>query len=947
MRFSVWNARSVNKKVYGIMEHIMDNESDIVFFTETWLKSDKCKATSDFKDFGYSLLHAIRTGSVKSRGGGVGVLVKTNITSRIVPAKEYTSFEYIILKIKLNISSGPNQYLYLLCVYRLQEVSAKMFFDEFSDFLSTNITSIKQFIIAGDFNFHMDCDDSTTVQFNQILDLFSLKQHVTGATHIGGHTLDLIITLKDLQINVDKFESALSDHFLLNSCYPLSLPRTYTTTINYRPLHKIDSIKFEEDVRSLLFQPPIDINFQTAVEWYNNSMSSIVNKIAPIKVKQIKVKPNAPWFDSEYKLLRRKRRAAERKFRKSRLDVHKEELVCLRKLTTSTAEEKKKQHFSNKLENCTPKIFFETTNLLLDNQNDSVLPSGSDLHVANSFMEFFNIKITKIRNSFVSAVQTNDGHFTTNRSDTVTIEMHIFRPATLDEIKSIVSTFPIKCSPEDPIPTKLLKKHSDLFLNFWLQIVNISLATGSIDGIKSAIVTPLLKEISSKVDTEEFKNYRPVSNIVFLSKVIERVVATRLDEHMLSNNLYNNNQFGYRKFHSTETLLLKVLNDLLLACDQNSPSILILLDLSAAFDTVDHNKMLYILKNDIGIGGIALEWFRSFLIGRTCRVKINNVFSDASDLLYGVPQGSVLGPLLFSIYIRGLYSLIDSVKFSIDGFADDNQLVKTFLLQLQLESLSEGVVQCINKISEWMQEHFLCLNPDKTKIIIVAPPDLQKEILIRGVIYKSNCIRFVNSAKNLGVLLDGTLSLDKQIQNLIKYCYTVIRKLSQIKSFLTQDQLKTMVSTYILQKLDYCNALYFGLSSSSIQSLQRVQNSALRLAHKGTIPLFSSLSPFYLKLHWLKIEERIVFKLILMVHKCLRNRGPGALRELLIFSDSARTMALIETRVNTKYGKRAFSHAGPKVWNKLPSSIKEEENTEVFKKKLKSFLLLEGTITLM
>ena len=143
-----------------------------------------------------------------------------------------------------------------------------------------------------------------------------------------------------------------------------------------------------------------------------------------------------------------------------------------------------------------------------------------------------------------------------------------------------------------------------------------------------------------------------------------------------------------------------------------------LLDLSAAFDTVDQEKLLRILCEEIGIDGVALDWFRSFLIGRSQRVKINDAYSEAVDLKYGVAQGSVLGPILFNIYIRPLYPYIAPTLYSVFGFADDHQLLKQFVPFLQVQAIDD-INSCLERVNNWMNEFFLCLNPTKTKILII------------------------------------------------------------------------------------------------------------------------------------------------------------------------------------------------------------------------------------
>ena len=171
------------------------------------------------------------------------------------------------------------------------------------------------------------------------------------------------------------------------------------------------------------------------------------------------------------------------------------------------------------------------------------------------------------------------------------------------------------------------------------------------DCLTNAVLLPLIKELGSLIDADMLKNYRPVSNLIFRSKLIERVVAIRLESHMDERNLHSNKQYGYKKDHSTEMLLVKIVDELLMECDNKNPTLILLLDLSAAFDTVDQNKLLKILYHEIGIRGKAFEWFTSYLTNRS-QFKIENSYSSIDMPQFGVPQGSVLGPVLFNIYTR-------------------------------------------------------------------------------------------------------------------------------------------------------------------------------------------------------------------------------------------------------------------------------------------------------
>ena len=667
---------------------------------------------------------------------------------------------------------------------------------------------------------------------------------------------------------------------------------------------------------------------------YNEVLTHELNTSAPLKTKTINVVPDAPWFDFEYEDLRRLRRKAEKEYRRTGLAVHKENYQNLRKQTTELAF-RKRQYYADKIDSCpTNKKLFSVINKLLDKNQDTILPhSDNDKELANSFAEYFTQKIEKIRSKFNDdAPKITDTVYAGNK-------LSFFQKVTPDEIYQIVLSFGVKCSPEDPIPVELLNKNIELFVPIWTKLVNISLEQGSMDSLKNAVLIPLIKELDAYIDADNKKNYRPVSNLLFVGKLIERVISKQLKQHMSINNLHTHSQFGYKKGHSTETLLLNLMDELYSACDQQIPSILMLLDLSAAFDTVDQDKLLSILETEIGIEGTALKWFNSFLKGRMQKVKINNEYSSEVPLPYGVPQGSVLGPDLFNIYTRSLARKVEPSKFSTLGFADDHQLAKSFIPALQYEALGASINECFNLISKWMSEYFLCLNPSKTKILVITPPSLRSQIIINGTFIHGSCIRFVSHTRNLGVILDNELSFKHQVSSVAKQCFGMIRKISKIKSFLSYNQLSTTVCACILSRIDYCNSLYYGVSSELMSKLQSVQNSAIRLLKKKSGQSNLSTDYFLRKHHWLPVKDRMIFKICLLVHKCLSDdNAPLLLSQRLTLSTSSRTMKLNQKVTNSNYGERSFSRFGPKIWNCLPYDIRTEKNTDVFKSKMKTYL---------
>ena len=241
-----------------------------------------------------------------------------------------------------------------------------------------------------------------------------------------------------------------------------------------------------------------------------------------------------------------------------------------------------------------------------------------------------------------------------------------------------------------------------------------------------------------------------------------------------------------------------------------------------------------------------------------------------------------------------------------------------------------------------MNEFFLCLNPNKTKILVIMPPSLKDTMVIKGTFINDRCVRFVQSAKNLGVVLDNELSFKDQVVGVVKSCFNVIRKLSKIKAFLSYEQLHTVVCACVFSKLDYCNSLYYGISFELLNKLQSVQNSAARLLRTKKGNNNSSLNVYIRQCHWLRVKERIIFKLCLIVHKCLNGNAPDSLSTLLIYSDSSRTSKLNQYPYKSGFGNRSFSRVAPKLWNLLPTKVRTEQKTDIFKKLLKTFLFDES-----
>ena len=425
-------------------------------------------------------------------------------------------------------------------------------------------------------------------------------------------------------VRVDDVNRHGSDHFPIYCDFSLEFEKKYFKDITYRKIRTMDKEQFTSDLYDVV--SAIDCNdievaaLESSIESLSDICSELLDNHAPLVTKRVSTVDTAPWFDNEYRDYRKLRRKAEAKTRKPEATY--EDKALFKDITlecSKLADLKKKEYFKNMVENSkrNPRTLWQLVNKSLDRKQSSPLPDYTDdlSQLATDFNFYFTEKIDKIRNSMsdLSSIDLPD-------SSDATCLWHTFEPATIEELKEIIDEAGIKCSPSDILPLPLLKDNITILLPLLLLMVNASLLQGSMEGAKLADIIPLLK--SSGLDHNVLKNFRPVSNLTFLGKLIERVVLKRLNDHLSKNNLHCPEQSGYKKHHSTETLLIRIWNDLLVASDEKSATVVMMLDLSAAFDTVDHDLLLRILMKEIGLRGTVLQWFTSFLKGRAQRIRI-------------------------------------------------------------------------------------------------------------------------------------------------------------------------------------------------------------------------------------------------------------------------------------------------------------------------------------
>lgn len=931
----LFNIRSIVEKSASVNDLICTENLHILFLTETWLKSDGNVILAPACPPNYSFIHSVREGK---RGGGLANIFSDVLKFNSLSLGSFSSFEY-----QANILDNKSPVL-MVTVYRPPKCSKALFLTEISELLSICATNHNRTLITGDVNLHMDNASCTVAMgFMDLLHSFGFIQHVVGPTHKLGHTLDLVIS-RGLTITVDKIidRPELSDHFVL--CFNMTVSDVNNDnpehTVKKRFLTQSAANDFPLYLANANPQPDAS-SVNDLVHHFNVKIESALNIVAPYKIKKKGNSAATPWINEHTRSLKRDCRRAERVWRKSKLTVH---IEILKKKTAAYEKARRlarREYFAKIINDnkTNARVLFSTIEHVLNPPQLYKQSLPASKAKCNEFASFFDNKISNIRADIMSAaasINTLSVNTRCRNVDPSRGSLKFFCAVNEEELRKIISQMTSSSCSLDVIPTPFLKEVLDSVISDILKIVNCSLHSGVFpDSLKRAVVRPLLKK--PNLDSSELSNYRPISNLPFLGKILEKVVFKQLEVFLQNNNTHNKFQSGFRKGHSTETALLKVINDLRVASDKKNVSVLLLLDLTAAFDTIEHDILLHRLEHWVGLSAVALSWFRSYLKGRSYSVCLADFHSNKRDICSGVPQGSILGPLLFSLYILPLGELIADHGVNFHFYADDTQIYLS--VAPDDPSALNCLLTCLTSIKCWMTDNFFKLNEDKTEILTIGGSIEQRESIrsrLGNLSVESN-----NPVKNLGVFIDSELNFNAHINHVTKTAFFHLRNIARIRAFLSLDNAKTLIHAFVFSRLDYCNALLSGLPKKTTDRLQLVQNAAARVLTRTKMR--EHITPVLASLHWLPVVFRIDFKILLLVYKALNGLAPSYLVDCLPryapnrpLRSSSADLLDIPKMAYKKHGKAAFCFYGPTAWNKLPAHIRQANSVASFKTQLKT-----------
>ena len=681
LNITLLNAHSVrNDKTTMVTEHLDDCNTDIALLTETWLKDEDLITQNELTPPDFDLKTKNRKVKI---GGGIALLHRSNLPSKTLSHdNDYSQFEFL----QATCSKPP---FTIALIYRPQlGVDGKLnsmsaFLDEFNNLMTRLAILPGNVIVAGDFNFHNH--NTTAEQFGrgkQIILESGFQQIVDKPTHRQGRILDWVLTRPSDHLLVGDVKvtpNVISDHHIVQFKICGSQQRPTRQKISYRNYRQIDIDAFQTDLSDKYDDAlKVAADGEDLLEKYYKCTTTVLDHHAPMIVRNTQAKISQPWFDEKIQDLRRKRRALERQWEKSGLEIHKQMYQDQTKIVSKAIKAAKSKYYTESLANADMKTTFKILNSLQHKGQKKLPKLDTDQAICDAFSTFF---ISKIDNIMIKIHDTVKSESTSSPSlplpSCLPPHLQHFQPTDEAELSKIILTGPSKSCSLDALPTSLLKKTITAQLPILCDIINKSMTTGVFPAsLKTADVTPLIKKTS--LDQDVLKNYRPVCNLAYTGKLIEKVVLRRLNKHMSDHNLGEPFQSAYRPNHSTETALMRVQHDITKELDQDRGVALVLLDLSAAFDTINTRGVIDTLHQQIGVTGVPLTWFESYLSKRSQRIRIGGTTSRPATLSRGVPQGSVLGPVLFTSYTIPISSICKKHGVYYHIYADDTQLYVSF-----------------------------------------------------------------------------------------------------------------------------------------------------------------------------------------------------------------------------------------------------------------------------
>lgn len=921
------------------------NSPDIVGIYETFLNNDITDECINISNFNIE-----RKDRVGKKGGGVLVYISSK-----VPYKRRHDLETIYIEsICIEITYSNIRPFILSFTYRPPH-SNQEWIDTFESFIDkVDLLNCEMFLL-GDYNirYHSDFDYKfNNSKWADMILKFGLHQLVTVPTRVCKTVSTIIDHLytnsPDSLSEVFVPNLSMSDHFPVCFTYKLHECKTSKThthnAMRYRSFKRFDLIKFQHDLSMCNFGIIETIsNPDLSLQLFYDILNNTLNRHAPIKEKRIKRACQPPWFDDEVKeaIYKRNKLKQEKRFH---------EYSILRNQISSMIKKKKRNFYNDAIKNNnSPSYLWKTLKSVTNKDikprdvipktltyNNKILEDKCDILDALND-HFCNISNIVKKTAFVKTHFQDLKSFLDRSLNENTFSLqHI----TVFEVDNMLKTLKTnKATGLDGIGANILKYCGDYIVPTIAFIINQCIDQSIFpDILKEACIIPIFKG-GDKADPN---NYRPISILPTISKLFERHVAKQLQQYFDKTNIIHDKQSGFRQKHSCQTALIDLIDTWLKDVDSGKYVGTIFLDLRKAFDLVDHEILLHKLFL-YHFTPKTVDFFRSYLTNRSQVIRDGITFSNKLIVTSGVPQGSILGPLLFVLYINDMSYATKQCNSSLDLYADDSTVHKS---DHELSVVQNNLQMSLNVINKWCVNNNMMLNPLKTKCMVIATASKHRMLMNNSINLKLSLdgveIEIVKQQKVLGITIHDTLSWKPHITNV---CSSINRKIILLKRliyYLNDDMKKLYYQAYILPIFDYCSVVW-GQHITSSSRLYKLHVRVMRI-------IFNTSTDHAIVMqknnNWLNCCDRIKYHTGVMVYKTKNHHLPAYMNDLLTFSSNnvygLRSTArndLTLPKPRTNYLKSTFQYCSSLTWNSIPENIRSSITLNSFRKAYKGYLL--------
>lgn len=898
------NMRSLTSKFSNFQLFFNEYRSDIFAMSETWLRHQQ-----DLLEYvtipGYDT--EFKSRSVK-RGGGVGAYIRSGLEYKRRKDIERQSdlLEHLWLDLK-GVLVG--------IMYRPPNSSTAEWFEHFENVLqfASQIPN-KQIIITGDFNIDLLKNaDSCVFTYTNLLASYGLQQHVQQPTHVTSNSstlIDHVICTEGTPITFCKTidASEISDHSCVATCFNFK--------VKVKPVYKIirDEKTFVPehylaDVSKCDFSSIYNLpSVCEKAEMFSRIFTSLLNMHVPLK--RIRAtKPPAPWLsDDAVNEAYINCKKCKSKFKKNKKDESFRKNFRNATHILAKAIRRAKRSFFDGFSTNNTKDLWKSVNRILKPNISIKLPPSCTIDSINTYFVNTAARLTGKQPNLLDYLTTK----TNDLQNVADLQEFGFIHVTMLDVKNVIDSLKSNASTgPDNIPIKYIKLAEPFITPIICHIVNCSLTTSTFPSIwKLARISPI-----PKVDLPTSQNdFRPIAVLPALSKILEKVVLNQVLTFIDKTDIYSSSIHGFRRNHSTVTALLSVKDTIVRAMAQGEIAILTLVDFSRAFDTIDFDVLIDRL-HVLGFHRTAIRWFLSFVTNRKQFVQIDENQSATLSLNFGVPQGSILGPVLFNLIVSDFQSHL-SKDVGIEQYADDTQLIRT----CKPENITDTITKCSEDLSiirKLSKDRNLVFNCKKTNFLIVgskrflAKPEVSE---INSFICESDSINRIYSVKNLGVTFDPNLTWCNHFPKVFSSCYHQIRILKKIYKLCNYRTRKYLAETLILPKIDYCSILFTNVPKYVDNRVNRLLATTASFVFNRYCTKIDVSS-----IGWLDSANRRNFNILLLVHKILYK--PLSFITLDIHSPSVYNLRDNVIKLSTG-PIHSFQYIAASLFNKLDPDIR-------------------------